>query len=142
MTNQVKEKKVEIKQMRRAQDEDMGRLYFDEDLKEDGFEYRVVADKPGRIKRLERLGYEVVRDKNIKVGTGKLDEPSSLGSAVEIELGIHLGSQKGVLMRIRKEDFEARLKEKEAKVRRQTQGMAQTGIPTQYGEVILGNEKL
>lgn len=130
---------IETREMRRAFDEDQGRLYFDEDLKEDGFEYRVVNDKPGRVRYLQKLGYEIVSDSKIKLGSGTLDESGSLGSAVELEVGIHMGSQKAVLMRISKEDYAERLKLKQAKVKMQTQGLMETGIETQYGSVNLGN---
>lgn len=133
------EKKVEHKEMRRAEDDNMGRLYYDEELEEDGFEYRIVNDTPGRVKYLQRLGYELVQDFRGKVGSGSLQEPSSTDSLVEIEVGIHHGSRKAYLMRIRKEDKAIRDKKKIEKIERQTQQLSETGIPTQYGEVKLGS---
>ena len=139
MSNLEKTNKKETKEIRRAFDEDMGQLYFDEELKEDGFEYRVVNDKPGRIRKLQKMGYEIVLDHKIKVGSGSLDTPNSLGSVVEFEAGIHKGSQKAILMRIRKEDYAQRLKIKQEKIDIQTGSLKETGIPTQHGEVTIRN---
>lgn len=135
----TKADKKEVKEIRRVEDEYFGRLYYDRELEEDGFEYRIVNDTPGNIRRLQRLGYEVV-DQKIKTGMGHVNEASSSGSAVEFEVGIHLGSRKAVLMRIRKEDADARRELKKRRNDEQQGLIGETGIPTQYGNVTLGNK--
>lgn len=98
------------KPIRRADLESQGRLYVDENLKEKGFTYRIVNDKPGRVKLLERMGYEIVRDET-KVGTESSNTVHQLGSAVTLEAGIHK-SQLAVLMRCPDDIYNERQKEK------------------------------
>ena len=102
--------KKEKKQIRRADIEYRGKIFIDENQKEDGFIYRFVNDKAGRVGYLESLGYEKVVDKNLQVGSGSTSEASRMGSAVTLDVGIHKGSQTAILMRCPKEDFEARKK--------------------------------
>lgn len=89
-----------------------GRLYIDEKHKKPGKVLRIDNDDPATRNYLEGLGYSVVQDSSIKVGSGSLAEPSSMGSAVHIEQGIMI-SQPGVLYEIDDEYFTAR-KELEA----------------------------
>lgn len=132
----TKEVSREERKMRRAQTVDNGRLYIDEKHKEKGYVYRIVNDKPGRIKHLENLGYDIVRD-NTKVGSGSMDTPSKLGSAVTVETGIHLGSMTGVLMRIPQDEYDEAQRDKAAMNDAALNQATDTGIPTQYGESTL-----
>ncbi len=108
-TTQNKPEKRKI--LRRAELEQQGRLYVDESHKEPGYVYRIVNDKPGRIKWLERLGYEVVEDKT-QVGTESANTTHQLGSAVTVETSIYGKSQTGVLMKCPKDIYDERQREK------------------------------
>lgn len=95
-TEATSEKKETKKPIRRAAIENPGRLYFDEKYKKPGKVYRVVNDTPGRVKYLESLGYEIVRDE-MKIGEDTVDNASSLGSALTMDVGKHK-SQPAVVM--------------------------------------------
>lgn len=77
--------------------------------------YRWVADdpnKPGRIRKLQELGYEVVTE-DVQVGDNVVDKLSKVGSAVTRYGG---GGVTLVLMRQRREWWEEDQKAKQAKV--------------------------
>lgn len=80
--------------------------------------YRFVADnpaKPGRVERLQELGYEVVPEADVEVGEATVDRRTKqkLGSAVTRPGG---GGLTLVLMRQRKEWFDEDQAFKQAKV--------------------------
>lgn len=94
--------------------------------KDPAFEYRIVADKPGRIDKFELAGYEIVNHE-VQVGETRAGTPSPEGSPVKISLG---GGVQGYLMRQRKEWYDADqqkkmdalLKAEQAMVRRHKEG--------------------
>lgn len=90
-----------------------GRLYIDDKYKKPGKVQRIDNDDPATRKNLEKLGYTVVIDENIKVGSGSLREPSNMGSAIHIEQAVYGQSQPGILYEIDEEEYIAR-KEVEA----------------------------
>jgi hypothetical protein len=54
---------------------------------EPGFNYRFVNDTGDRIKEMEELGYELVRDQSVKVGDKRVAIPTSDGSAIRSAVG-------------------------------------------------------
>lgn len=81
--------------------------------------YRLVNDKDGRIEKLQRIGYELVRfDEHI--GDYRVAEGSRLGSAVSKPVG---NGTTGYLMKIPKEFYDEDRKAKDAVVSRTEQAM-------------------
>lgn len=70
--------------------------------KEPGFEYRWVNDVDSRIEEYRESGWEVVSDKNVKVGDKRVNNPTSEGSPVTKSVG---GGVTAFLMRIKSEWF-------------------------------------
>lgn len=71
--------------------------------KEPGFEYRIVNDDGDRISQFEEMGYEVVRDQNIKVGDRRIASPTKEGSPVQVSVG---NGMKAFVMRIPKDWYD------------------------------------
>ena len=97
--------------------------------KEPGFVYRVVNDVGDRVAQFEELGYEIVRDKEIKVGDKRVTKPTADGSPVQVSVG---GGTQAFIMRIKQdwydEDQKAKMEhvdklESSMKSEAQTQGM-------------------
>jgi len=72
------------------------------DNQDKNYHYRVVNDKDGRPEKLESYGYEYVHGDE-QLGDPTVDGASPLGSVVTKPVG---GGMNGVLMRIKREDFE------------------------------------
>jgi len=127
----TKKEQPKKKKLRRADLENAGRLHIPDEYKEDGYHLRIVdADKPGQIERLKNLGYEIVT-KDLSVGNNSVDTPHSVGSAVEVEIGIRKHRQ-GIVMRISNEDREEILKLKKEKADEQDAMLGNTGIPKEF----------
>jgi hypothetical protein len=76
------------------------------------FVYRVVNDKPGRIERMQEIGYEFV-ESDEQLGDYRVAEGSKLGKAVSKAVG---GGVNGYLMRIKKEFYDEDRKAKDERV--------------------------
>jgi hypothetical protein len=66
--------------------------------KEPGYEYRFVLDQGDRIRQMEERGYEIVRDKTVKVGDKRVSNPTADGTPVQVSGG---GGTTLYLMRIK-----------------------------------------
>lgn len=71
--------------------------------KEPGFEYRIVNDDGDRISQFEEMGYEIVKDQNIKVGDRRIASPTKEGSPVQVSVG---NGMKAFVMRIPKDWYD------------------------------------
>lgn len=117
-----------------------GPHYIDPKHKQLGYFYCLVGNIPGQIESYQRLGYEVVKDDDIKVGQEKPSASHALGSAVTVQ------SKCGQLMVLMKLPFE--LKEKldkytESVIQQKNDSMGQVaGIPSSdlYGDVKFVNK--
>lgn len=121
-------------------DDDYGPLYIDEKYKKQGYHRRIVdASRGGRVERLLRMGYAIVQD-DMKVGRGSVNSVGSLDSAVRVYLG---GTKEpmGVLMEIPDELYQRRAQMKAKKAEEVLQTVGKTGIPTQSGEIIIGDKR-
>lgn len=65
--------------------------------KEAGYTYRIVNDTEDRVAQLQDRGYEVVSNKDVRIGTRRLEQGSPEGSVASMSVG---GGIKGVVMRI------------------------------------------
>lgn len=111
-----KEDREELKRKyRQAHLDYAGRLYIDDKFRKPGKRLRVDNADPATVKYMKSLGWNVVIDTDVKVGSGSLREPSNMGSAVHIEQSIHGTSQPGILYEIDEEAYQLR-KEVEAEL--------------------------
>mgnify|MGYP000886921128 CR=1 FL=1 len=142
MTKKQSTKPVEYRDEREEMnlDDDVGPLYIDESLKEDGYFYRIVSSsKIGSIQRHMRMGYEIVHQEGAQIGSSTVNNTSQLSSAVTVELG-QTKSDLGVLMRIPLDKYERRQAAKRKKNQEAEASVGKTGIPTQFGEVTVGTQ--
>lgn len=70
--------------------------------KEPGYFYRFVNDIDNRIAEMEEHGYEIVRDKTVKVGDKRVANPSAEGTPVTVTKG----ETTQYLMRIKQEWYD------------------------------------
>jgi hypothetical protein len=137
-TDEVESKtKPTVRRKRRAQLN--GRNVLTVEGKEDGYVYRVVNDEGGRVERLKEIGYEVVLDREVRIGDRRVATPTAEGSAATVHVGSGL---KGVVMRQRKEYYDEDQAEKlryvnetEASMRKQAREQAD------YGKLDVGSGK-
>jgi hypothetical protein len=130
----VEVKKAEKKKVyRRSEMVYQGRLHIDEQHKKPGKVGRVVNVKPGRIKYLESLGYQIVTDET-KIGSGSLSEPGQMGSAVQIDAGISV-SQPAVYMEIDEDLYNERQAMKAEDNDAQLQASKQSGKTNRADEI-------
>jgi hypothetical protein len=106
--------------------------------KEPGFEYRVVNDDGDRVSQFEEMGYEIVKDSNIKVGDRRIANPTKEGSPVQVSVG---GGQKAYLMRIPKDWYDEAQADKAKQVDELEKGMLQdTKNSADYGKISVSHE--
>lgn len=140
MSNEKKTSKRDYRE-EMITDDELGTLYIPEHLKEEGYVYRIVdADRPGRVEFLQRKGYEVVNDTSVKVGQNTVSNTSSVSSVATVELGKNAHRQ-GILMKIPEDLYRLRQEHKEKRNKETDAAMGKTGIPTQFGEISIGNDK-
>jgi hypothetical protein len=72
--------------------------------KDPNFVYRVVNDRDDRVEILKEIGYEVCTRDELKIGDKRVDLGAPIGSAATLALG---GGDKGVVMKIPKEWYDA-----------------------------------
>jgi hypothetical protein len=89
---------------------DRNRIRFDN--MEPGYHYHVFNDTPGRLEKMQSVGYEFV-ESDEPLGDFRVAEGSKLGRAVSKQVG---GGQKGYLMRIKEEYYEEDKAEKAKRV--------------------------
>lgn len=70
-----------LEEARRALHE-AGPLHVADKYKEPGYVYEWSLDVPGNLDRKERLGFQIVRDENLRFGDEKSNQAHRLGSAV------------------------------------------------------------
>lgn len=138
MADKLKEKTTRVK---RTRIEQAGPLYIDDKYNRDGFRRRIVADRPGQIRKYEKLGYTIVTDETL-VGDQKAGTTTRLGSAVTVDLG-RTHELKGVLMEIPEDIYQEIQAEKAEEYDEIDRALAETGIPqeNQYGEIKLRERK-
>lgn len=107
-------------------------LTIKQEDKDPDFEYRIVKDKPGRIDRFLRGGYEIVQQAGLQVGDDTANKVSAEGSPAQIDLG---RGEKGYLMRIPKEWYEEDQQAKEQELKSREETMVDTRADGRYGKV-------
>lgn len=88
--------------------------------KDPNFVYRVVNDRDDRVEILKEIGYEVCTAAELQIGDKRVDLGASIGSSATLALG---GGDKGVVMKIPKEWYDADQAAKQQAVSRSEQTM-------------------
>lgn len=88
--------------------------------KDPNFVYRVVNDRDDRVEILKEIGYEVCTREELQIGDKRVDLGAPVGSAATLALG---GGDKGVVMKIPKEWYDADQEAKHQAVSRSEQTM-------------------
>lgn len=113
--------------------------------KDPNYVYRVVNDKSNRVSQYKAAGYVVEESSNVEVGeAGVVDRNVSLGSGAQISVGQGV---RAVLMKQRKEDYEADQKAKQRDIDRKEKLLmrkkvksTESGEDGTYGEVSLSRD--
>jgi hypothetical protein len=71
--------------------------------KDPDYVYRIVNDDGDRVAQFQELGYEIVTDRSVKVGTRRVDNPTQEGTPVQVSVG---GGMKAIVMRQKKEFYD------------------------------------
>lgn len=66
--------------------------------KEPGYEYRIVNDEGDRVALMQEQGYEIVTDKDVRIGDRRIANPTQEGTPAKVSVG---GGMQGYLMRIK-----------------------------------------
>lgn len=105
--------------------------------KEPGYTYRIVNDVNDRVQTMLDAGYEMVPNKDVKVGDKRVEATSSEGSVTQVSVG---GGLKGFVMRQKdewyKEDQDAKQRHVHA-VEAQTKQKALDG---NYGKLDISRD--
>ena len=104
--------------------------------KDSDYEYRIVNDSGDRVAMMQERGYEIVTDKNIKVGDRRVANPTQEGSPVQASVG---GGEKAYVMRIRKDWYNEDEAAKAAQIAETEQAMKRDAKEGMYGKLEIGS---
>lgn len=104
--------------------------------KDPEFEYRIVNDTGDRVAIMQERGYEVVTDKNVKVGDRRIANPTQEGSPVQASVG---GGEKAFVMRIRKDWYQEDQQAKAAQINEMEAAMKRDAKEGMYGKLEIGS---
>ena len=82
--------------------------------KDPNYVYRIVNDVGGRVDMFKEAGYEMVLDKDVKVGDRRVNSASAEGSNAQV--AVDKSGTKAFVMRIPKEWYEEDQKAKQERV--------------------------
>ena len=89
---------------------------------EPGYEYRIVADRFGRIQEFENAGYEFVDAEKVNVGDSRISQPKPQGAKATVNLGQGVT---GYVMRQKKEWYDEDQAAKRASIHETQQSLRQ-----------------
>jgi hypothetical protein len=100
------------------------------------YEYRFVNDTRDRVEIFKQNGWEVAPDKDVKVGDSRVENPSAIGSASRVPVGL-VGELPGhaVVMRIPKQWYEEDQKAKANEIARLENTMKDPSASDTYGKI-------
>lgn len=104
--------------------------------KDADYEYRFVNDVRDRVEIFKENGWEVVPQADVRIGDNRVENPSALGSASRIPVGL-VGEQAGhaVVMRIPKDWYEEDQRAKQAEIDRLERTMKEDALSGNYGKL-------
>lgn len=100
--------------------------------KDPAYEYRIVNDVDDRVLSFKETGYEIVEDKDVVIGSKRVDTPSQQGAAKLISVG---GGTKAVLMRQKREWYEEDQADKHRSIAELEAQSKQKALDGNYGEL-------
>jgi hypothetical protein len=100
------------------------------------YEYRFVNDVRDRVEVFKQNGWEVAPADDIRVGDKRVENPSSVGSASRVPVGL-VGEHAGhaVVMRIPKEWYKEDQDAKQVEVNKTEQTMKDQALEGNYGKI-------
>lgn len=104
--------------------------------KDPNYEYRIVNDVRDRVAIFQENGWEIVPADDITVGSKRVENPSALGKASSIPVGL-IGETAGnaVVMRIPKDWYAEDQKAKDVETDKLEQSMKQQALEGNYGKL-------
>lgn len=100
--------------------------------KEPGYVYRIVNDKGDRIQQFLDAGYELVENKDVRIGDSRLGNPSATGSKAEAQVG---NGQKAFVLRIKEEWYNEDQKAKQEIVDQTEAATKEKALDGTYGKL-------
>ena len=101
--------------------------------KDPGYAYRIVNDSGDRVEMFKNAGWELVDDKDVRVGDRQVNRASAEGSKAQVSVG---GGQKAFVMRIPKDWYEEDQKAKMERVTELEQSMKKQALTSNdYGKL-------
>lgn len=100
--------------------------------KEAGYEYRFVNDTGDRVESFKENGWEVVQNKDVRIGDKRIEQTKADGSIAQASVG---GGMKAVLMRIREDWYQEDQAAKQAHVNASEEAMRQKALDGTYGDL-------
>jgi len=118
-------------------DDYVGSLYIPDEYKREGYRLHIAnGNKRGWIQKLIKMGYSIVEDAT-KIGTHPVN---SIDSAVRVFLSDNEKEPSGILMETPEELYSLRKEHEKKKADEQLASIGHTGIPSQVGEISIGNK--
>jgi hypothetical protein len=100
--------------------------------KEPGFHYRFVNDTGDRVQEFLDMGYELVEQKDVRIGDKRLGAPSTEGSVAKASVG--RGTQ-AYVMRIKQDWYEEDQKAKQEYVDQTEAATKEKALDGTYGDL-------
>jgi len=100
--------------------------------KEPGYTYRIVNDLGDRIAQFQEQGYELVEDKDVKVGDRRINQVKAEGTKAQISVG---GGVKAYVMRQKQEWYEEDQAAKQVRVDELEKTTKQQATSGTYGKL-------
>lgn len=100
------------------------------------YEYRFVNDTRDRVEIFKQNGWEVAPASEIKIGDKRVEDPSSIGSASRVPVGL-IGETSGhaVVMKIPKDWYKEDQKAKADEISRLENTMKADALDGNYGKI-------
>lgn len=105
--------------------------------KDAGYEYRFVNDTGDRVQSFQEDGWELVPDKDVKIGDKRVGAASVQGSFAEASVGQGV---KAKLMRIKKEYFDEDQAAKQAHVNATEEATRLKALDGTYGKLDMSRD--
>lgn len=101
--------------------------------KDPDYVYRIVNDEGDRVAQFQELGYEIVTDRSVKVGSRRIDNPTQEGTPLQVSVG---GGVKALVMRQKKEFYDEDQAAKQAAVAEVEKAMKREALKNaDYGNI-------
>lgn len=100
--------------------------------KEPGYQYRIVNDVGDRIAQFQEMGYELVDDKDVRVGDRRIQQVKAEGTKAQVSVGQGI---KAFVMRQKQEWFDEDQAAKQERVNQLEQSTKNQATSGTYGKL-------